>query len=400
MNRIIEIKEIERAREELCRIGVSTQGIEIMARKALNMVVKITGVRLGAANIIKQEMLSIGGDAAVARGVVNGKSDISDVILLANLDKIGKLIRKLKKQSIFGLPEICSDLEKFYRIKNNLSAKELNCRGKKITLDQVRIQGILNITPDSFSDGKHYLKRDEAIKRALEMVEQGADIIDIGGESTRPGSEKVDLDKELDRVIPIIKDIRDVCDIPISVDTYKSDVAWEALKAGADIINDISALRFDEKMFEVLNAYPDVPVIIMHMQGEPGNMQLSPFYEDVVDEILTFLQERIDLCVESGIDKERIIVDPGIGFGKRHQDNLTILRDLDQFKSLDVALLLGASRKSFINRIYKSVPLDRLEGSLATTALAWDKAVDIIRVHDVKEHHRFLKVLNATREIT
>lgn len=399
MNRIIQIKDLDQAKKELYKLGVSSQGIEVMAPKAINMIVKITDAKLGAANILKQEMLSIGGDAAVARGVVDGKALISDVILLANLDKIKKLIKKLKYQTIFGLPEICEDLERFVRMKTIPAIPVLNCRGVDIQLDKTRIMGILNVTPDSFSDGSQFMLKEAAFKRVIQMEVCGADIIDIGGESTRPGSAEVSLQEELDRVIPIIEKIRSEKNIPISIDTRKSAVACEALKKGANIINDISALRFDDGMVNVLQDFPNVPVILMHMQGTPDNMQKNPNYMNTVEEIIAFLQERIDFCQFNDISLDRIIVDPGIGFGKRLEDNLKILSNLDQFKSLNVPVLLGASRKSFINAIYKSEPSERLEGSLAATALAWEQKIEIVRVHDVRSHKCFLDVLNKTREV-
>ncbi len=397
MNRIIRIDSLDKARKELGKISVSSQGVELMAYKAVNMIVKITDVHVGAANILKQEMLSIGGDAAVARGVVNGTAPVSDVILLANADKIKKLIRKLHYQTIFGLPQICADLEKFLAIETHPKNRAINCRGKKLSLDSMKIMGILNVTPDSFSDGSKYNTLDRALDRSQQMIAAGVDIIDIGGESTRPGAATVSLAEELDRVIPVIEKIRASQDVIISIDTYKADVAREALNHGADIINDISALRFDDEMISLLREFDDVPIIIMHMQGSPSNMQKKPYYNDVVDEICNFLNDRIGFLNDNGIENQRIIIDPGIGFGKRLEDNLTILNELHQFRSLNVPILLGASRKSFIGNIYESNPEDRLEGSLATTALAFHNNIELVRVHDVVAHRRFIDVLERSR---
>jgi len=399
MNRILEIKNLDEARKELKNINTSSQGIAAMATKALQSNIKLTNVLIGAANILKQEMLSIGGDAAVARGVVNGKIERSDVILLGNADKIKKLIQKLNYQTIFELPQIKEDLEKI--LDNLLNRKKyvLKCKGKEIILEPTKIIGILNITPDSFSDGNKFMEPQKAIEHALQMVEEGADIIDIGGESTRPGAQKVDLETEKQRVIPIIKELYKLTKVPISVDTYKSEIAEEAILAGASIINDISALRFDKNMKKVLKKYKEIPIILMHMQGTPGNMQQSPFYKDTIEEILSFLKEQIDNCVSSGISKNRIIIDPGIGFGKRQSDNLIILHKLSEFHSLNVPVILGASRKSFIGKIYEANPINRLEGSLATTALAFQNRIEFIRVHNVKAHKRFLQTLQAIEEV-
>ncbi len=399
MNRILSIYSLQDARRELEKIKVSSQGVEVMAVKTVGLSIKLTDIKLGAANILKQEMLSIGGDAAVARGVVNGKLEISDVILLGNLDKIKKLVEKLDHQTIFGLPKIKQDLIKSIDRLENPHSKILNCNGIQLELNDTKIIGILNVTPDSFSDGNKYLDTEKAVERALEMIGEGADIIDIGGESTRPGAEKVDAETEIERVIPIIKELRKHSDIPISIDTTKAEVAKEAMQAGASILNDISALKFDANMIKVLQNFPQVPVILMHMQGTPEKMQENPYYEDVIEELLDFFEERINFCEENGILRERIIIDPGIGFGKRQEDNLVILKKISEFKCLGVPILLGASRKSFIGNIIDSRPTERLSGSLAAAAYAFQNDIEIIRVHDVQEHRRFLKVMKEIRKI-
>ena len=399
MNRILFIQDLEEAKKEFTKIKVSSQGIAVMAPKALGLSIKLTKVHVGAANILKQEMLSIGGDAAVARGVVNGVEKTSDMILLGNADKIKKLINKLDHQTIFGLPEIRTDLE--LMLENILSKQTtiLNCNSKKLKLDSIKIMGVLNITPDSFSDGNKFIRVDKAVDHAIRMMEEGANIIDIGGESTRPGAEKVDIPTELERVIPVIEELRKQSDIPISIDTNKAEVASKAIQAGASIINDISALRFDEGMVKVLQKYPNVPIILMHMLGTPRTMQKKPSYEDTIDDIMEFFQERIDHCLSNKINKNRIILDPGIGFGKRQRDNLIILKKFFEFKSFGLPVLLGASRKSFIGKIYDSKPENRLEGSLAATALAFQNGIDIVRVHDVKQHKFFIQTLQRIKDV-
>jgi dihydropteroate synthase len=397
MNRILQIRNLQEAKTELEKIKVSSQGVEVMSPKCLGMSIKLTDVHVGAANILKQEMLSVGGDAAVARGVVNGVEKVSDVILLGNADKIKKLIKKLEYQTIFGLTEIKNDLVKMLSIRQNKCNFIFNIKGEDSDLSNPKIMGILNITPDSFSDGSKFISVEKAVEHALQMEKDGADFVDIGGESTRPGAKKIELQQELDRVIPVIQKIREKSDIPISIDTYKSEVARAAITVGADLINDISALRFDEKMVNVLLDNPSVPIILMHMLGTPANMQKQPFYEDVIEEILTFFDERIKYCNSRGIDISRIIVDPGIGFGKRQEDNLEILKKFGEFHALGTPVLLGASRKSFIGRIYKSKAEERLAGSLASTALGLEGRANIIRVHDVKEHNQFLKVWQSAR---
>ena len=398
MNRILNINSLQDAKRELIKINVSSQGVEVMASKAIGLSIKLIQVNLGAANILKQEMLSIGGDAAVARGVVNGKLEFSDIILLGNLDKIKKLVKKLNYQTIFGLPEIKQDLKNIIDNLENAQGKILNCNGTKLELNETKIMGILNVTPDSFSDGNRYFGADKAVKRALEMIAEGSDIIDIGGESTRPGAQKVSAETEIERVVPIINELRKQTNIPISIDTTKAKVAKEALQAGASILNDISALQFDTDMVKVLQNFPEVPVVLMHMRGTPETMQDNPHYDDVIEEILSFFEERINFCEENGINRERIIIDPGIGFGKRQEDNLNILKKISEFKCLGVPIMLGASRKSFIGNIYDSDSTERLAGSLASTAFAFQNDIEIIRVHDVNEQKNFLNVMKEIRK--
>lgn len=262
--------------------------------------------------------------------------------------------------------------------------------------DKIRpmVMGILNVTPDSFSDGNQHLTLSKAVDYTRTMILQGADMIDVGGESTRPGAAQVNPEKEIDRVIPVINAIRGFSAIPLSVDTRKADVAEQAIKAGANIINDVSALRHDADMIKVLQDNKDILIILMHMLGEPASMQINPEYDNVIYEINSFFRERIDYCVKNNIAKDRILIDPGIGFGKKLEHNAIILANLKSFKEHGCPIVLGASRKRFINEIDLSEPLERLGGSLSTTMLAMQSGVDVIRVHDVKEHLQFMKVLN------
>lgn len=243
--------------------------------------------------------------------------------------------------------------------------------------------GILNVTPDSFSDGGKYYNVSSALQRAKELIEEGADIIDIGGESTRPFSEPVPEEEEIKRVIPVIKAIRnEFPDIPISIDTYKAKVAELALKSGADIVNDISALRLDPEMIKVIKDF-QCPVIIMHMKGTPKTMQINPVYQNVVEEIKKFLEERISFLVDNGINFENIIIDPGIGFGKKLEHNLAILKNLESFHSLNRPILIGHSRKSFIGEITNRSVSQREGGTVGVSLFCFLKGVNILRVHKV-----------------
>lgn len=254
------------------------------------------------------------------------------------------------------------------------------------------IMGILNVTPDSFSDGGEFLDADAAVEHGLRLVNDGADILDIGGESTRPGAREITADEEIARVLPVLKALREHTDVPVSIDTRKAPVAEAALDAGADIINDVSALRHDMGMAP-LAAKHGVPVVLMHMQGNPMDMQKHPHYDDVVEELLAFFRRRLEFCAESGIT--HAVVDPGIGFGKKLEHNLAILRGLARFADLQVPLLVGTSRKSFIGQITGHPVDQRLAGSLASNVYAVLNRAQIVRVHDVREMRAALDVIEA-----
>lgn len=286
---------------------------------------------------------------------------------------------------------------------NGQGLKELNQRkgylleiGQRV-LDlssRTHLMGVLNVTPDSFSDGGRFFKLEEAIKQGLKLAEEGADIIDVGGESTRPGSEPVAIEEELRRVLPVIEELAKRIDLPISIDTYKSKVAKEVLDSGASMVNDISGLRYDPEMKKVVAKY-DVPVVLMHIQGTPKNMQENPKYENLLEDIKSYLNESISIAEKAEIDEDKIIIDPGIGFGKTLNDNLKILKNLVEFKSLGRPIMIGVSRKSIIGKILDLPTDERLEGSLASMAVAIMNGANILRVHDVKESKRVAKLVDA-----
>jgi dihydropteroate synthase len=259
-----------------------------------------------------------------------------------------------------------------------------------------KVMGILNVTPDSFSDGGSYVSEEQIHDQVRLMVEQGADIIDVGGESTRPYSAPVTLEEELARVIPAIKIIREQTDLPISVDTTKAKVARQCLLLGASIINDISALRMDPAMVEVLKTF-DVPIVLMHMQGEPGNMQRDPQYQDVVAEIIAFFKERLAFLQEQGIEPSRAILDPGIGFGKALEHNLAIFRNIGRFQALGFPVLIGHSRKSFLHKLFSIPPEERDCPTAVLSALCAEQGVDILRVHDVARTVQAVKLASFFR---
>lgn len=249
------------------------------------------------------------------------------------------------------------------------------------------IMGILNITPDSFSDGGEFKETNTAVVRAKDMVAQGANIIDIGGESTRPGATLVEVEEELKRVIPVIKAVREAVDVPISIDTYKANVAEKAIQAGANIINDVWGCKKDPRMASIAAIY-DVPVIVMHNRENAK-------YVNLIEDMKSDLEESIEICLEAGVKKERIILDPGIGFAKSYQDNLQVMRELEVFTKMGYPVLLGTSRKSLISKTLDVPVNERMEGTGATVCLGIEKGCDIVRVHDVLEMSRMAKMMDA-----
>src|SRR4030043_1960603 len=265
---------------------------------------------------------------------------------------------------------------------------------------KTHIMGILNVTPDSFSEGGLYFDKSAAIKRAIQMVEEGADIIDIGGESTRPGSGPVSIEEELRRTIPVIEALEKEVKVPMSIDTYKSEIAKRALDAGASMVNDISGLRFDPAMPDVVSGYR-VPVVIMHIKGRPKDMQQNPVYEALMPEIMDYLREGIRIAMSAGISEDKIIIDPGIGFGKTFDHNFEVINKLHEFTLLEKPILIGPSRKAFIGRILGDASVtDRLEGNAAAVAISIMNGANIIRVHDVKEMAKVAKVADAIKNIS
>ncbi|MGQ9882051.1 MAG: dihydropteroate synthase [Armatimonadota bacterium] len=268
-------------------------------------------------------------------------------------------------------------------------------RLQQVVRERTVVMGILNVTPDSFYDGGRYAEHGSAVGRALQMVEEGADIIDIGGESTRPGSQPVSEEEELRRVLPVIEAVRARVDVPISIDTTKSRVAEQALQAGACMVNDISGLGFDPRMAEVV-AQAGVLCCLMHIQGTPQTMQKNPQYTDVVRDISAYFQERLALAERAGIPRQNIWLDPGIGFGKTVEHNLQILRRLREFTAFGLPILIGTSRKSFIGKVLGDLPPeDRLEGTAATVAVAIMNGANVVRVHDVQVMVRVARMVDA-----
>ncbi len=371
-------------------IGACREGIDIMAPKMRHFVFMARDLDPRGANILKQEMLAVGGEAAISYHAITDISKPTDCLLSGTERQFGIAMRKLEAQP-FGLKPLAAELA---CALGNITCPVPMSFGP-LKLNRTRVMGIVNVTPDSFS-GDGLKDAGAAIEKAQAMEKEGADIIDIGGESTRPGAEPVSQKDELARVIPVIEALSGKLNVPISIDTRKHEVAAEALKAGASVVNLVGGIR-DEKMAGLL-ARRGVPVILMHMQGEPSGMQDSPQYRDVMDDIVSELRAQVKLAVGAGIDPRKIAVDPGIGFGKTAEHNLDIIKRLRELRILGLPILIGVSRKSFIGKVLGAEPDDRLEGSLAGAVLAAAKGADIVRTHDVRETVRAVRMAGAVLE--
>jgi dihydropteroate synthase len=395
--RLLEVEGAEDARRILGELGTDPAGAAIMSRKMVTASVSVENVQARASHIIKQVMLSKGGDCATPRDVflIDGK-DLVNVILIGTEKQLSEAAKSLTAQP-FGCKALASELKGFIAgsLGEGGGTRTLRAGDYQLALGgRTLVMGIVNVTPDSFSDGGEFVSFEAARLRALEMAAAGADIIDIGGESTRPGAEAVSLSEEERRTIPLIEAIAAEVRIPISIDTYKSEIAARAMDAGACMVNDVSALRLDERMAPLV-AERGVPVILMHMQGMPRNMQENPSYDDVVADISRFLLERARHAIAAGIAPEQVLIDPGIGFGKTVEHNLEIIRRLSEFASLGYPLVLGTSRKRFIGSVTGRVVTERIMGTAASVAFSIARGVDVVRVHDVEEMLEVVKMADA-----
>lgn len=400
--RVLCLSSDEDIAREMRLVNPEEAGIRHMLPKARHYAVKLERVRRPVAHVLKEAFLSQGGDAVVSREMITARADHSDVILLGTCKQYMGASRNLREQG-FGCDKLADEIE--------AAVKAAGSAPDRPEIDPVRdtrlkpmweaigsrtvVMGIVNVTPDSFSDGGRYLDSGAAIAHALEMVEDGADILDVGGESTRPGAEPVQADDETKRVMPVIAELVKRTSVPISVDTTKSEVARAALDAGASIVNDISGASLDPQM-PALIAERQCPAVLMHIQGTPRDMQRQPSYDDLMGEICAYLRSRIAALAEAGVDERLLILDPGIGFGKTVEHNLEILRRLRELKSIGRPILVGTSRKSTIGKVLGDLPADqRVEGTAATIAVAIANGADIVRVHDVREMARVARMTDA-----
>ena len=398
MENSFKLKLIDCNEKELKKIGFDKTYLRQGALKHNFRTIKICDINCAQANIIKQTALTTGTDCAVHREVITGKVDISDCILSGSVSQLVKIAEKLKYQP-FKLSILSEQIKKLVSLlPDSLYVRDISIEWGKKTY----IMGILNITPDSFSDGGEYFGTDKAIEHYKSLVQDGANFIDIGGESTRPFSKKVSAQEEQSRVVPIIKEIREFDqNTVISIDTRNASTARAAITAGADIINDVSALDWDENMINVLKD-TKAPVVLNHSKGSPDVMQNDTCYTDVVDEIFDYLYKKIDFLVTNGIEQNKIIVDPGIGigFGKSTEQNFEIIKRIEEFKSLGCPVLVGHSRKNFISETIESKDNSVLDtATLILSQMLADKKVDIIRVHNVKQHNILQKLNQSLAQI-
>lgn len=380
--RNLVINAEEDAAEVLKSIGTDAYGIETMAPKMGHLNLLIKDLPCPTANIMKQEMLSLGGDVAVARGAVACSIEKTDALVMGTKKQVGRFAEKIEKQP-FGLAGVAKEIK---RVLENIGKDAFRLKTSRRTIElgkRTLVMGIINVTPDSFSDGGRLADAEAAIRRGVEMEEEGADILDVGGESSRPGALPVTEEEELRRVIPVVEGLAARVGIPISVDTAKAKVAKAALEAGAEVVNDITALNGDDRMAGVAAEFK-APVVLMHMRGTPRTMQEGDLsYDDLFSEVIDYLESSIRIALNAGIDLDRIVVDPGIGFGKSLRDNIRLLRGLAEFKVLGKPIMVGASRKAFIGAVTGKEAAERLEGTAATVTAAILNGAHIVRVHDV-----------------
>lgn len=388
---VVALRDVDEARRLMTAMRVSPGGANIMDKKALFRVMRVKGLDVRAANILKQEMLSRGGEVATSRDVYELSGAHAECLVLGTLTQFERLLPKLRAQP-FGLRALADSMAAalvHYDAHAPAFHPGLDLRKRP------RVMGILNVTPDSFSDPGDHFDSEVAVQAAWRMVEDGADLIDIGGESTRPGSDPVTRDEELRRVRPVLAALAGRLPAPLSIDTYRGEVAAAALEAGAFMVNDITALRGDPEMVAVVRD-AGCPIVLMHMLGKPKTMQDDPTYDNVVEDVFAFFVERLTWAVDNGISEQNLLVDPGIGFGKTLAHNLALIRHLDSFRSLGRPVVLGASRKRFIGDVL-GLPeaKDRINGSAATSVIGVMADVDILRVHDVRENVEAIRVARA-----
>jgi dihydropteroate synthase len=394
--RCLHVASENEALEALNSVGVDPCSIQEMFPKMIHINIILEGIDSKVSNTIKQEMLAVGGDAAVSRDALSCRVSDTDVILMGTLGQI----RFFTERMTIRTPDFRNIAEHILEITNNFLLDSILFRTSKRALTlggRTMIMGILNMTPDSFSDGGRFASPESAVEEGIRMAEEGADIIDIGGESSRPGSDPVPQVEELRRVIPVIRGLADKINLPLSIDTTKAVVARAALSAGAEIVNDVSSMDSDDYMAKVV-ADAGAAVILMHMRGTPKTMQTGDLmYRSLWGEIIAYLKDHIEKARKWGIEPVKIMIDPGLGFGKTATDNLRLLRYLGELRVLGRPIVTGVSRKSFIGSVTGGGPRERIEGTAAAVTAAVLNGSRVVRVHDVAAMKKVVAMADALR---
>jgi dihydropteroate synthase len=394
--RVLEVETLSDIAREVERTESDPEGVAIMTRKGRTYPVRLDEVSLKAAPLLKQEALSVGADSAHARGIADHSAATTSVVILATWGQYQRLLPKLKRQP-FRLAEAAEEIERALRAYVRRSPRTLRGPHRSFVVGDIpRVLGVLNVTPDSFSDGGVHLDPKEAVTHAERLVAEGASMIDIGGESTRPGATAVSPEAEWARIGPVLSGLSGRLSVPISVDTRHSEVAEKAVDAGADLVNDVEGLRSESMRRAV--AKSGAAAIVMHMRGEPATMQDDLVYADLRGEVFSALAAATDRAVAEGIPAEKLLIDPGLGFGKSAEQSLELLLHIGEFRSLGYPVVLGASRKSFLGWILGNrEPGQRLEAGIAAAVLAAERGVALVRTHDVAPTVRALSLVRAAQ---
>jgi dihydropteroate synthase len=394
--RVLQVEDLAEIARELERTESDPEGVALIARKGRTLLVQVQDVSLKASPLLKQEFLAVGGDAAHARGVADHSVQSSNVVLAATLGQYRRAIPKLERQP-FRLGEVGRAVEAAIANFSRRAPRTVRGPHRSVILgDRPKTMGVVNVTPDSFSDGGRFLSPTDAVAQAERLLSEGAEVLDIGAESTRPGATEVSVDAEWTRLAPVLSALHARVSVPLSVDTRHAEVARRAVDAGADWVNDVSGLR-DPEMRRVVAA-AGAAVVVMHMRGEPSTMQSNTTHVDVRDEVYGALASATEQAVTDGIAPEKILVDPGLGFGKSGPQSLELLEHVGEFRSLGYPVVVGASRKSFLGAVTGDRPVDdREEASLAAAVIAALRGAELVRAHDARGTHRALAVVHAAR---
>ncbi|MCI4321817.1 MAG: dihydropteroate synthase [Thermoplasmata archaeon] len=395
--RVLPAESLAEVARELAKTGSEPEGVALIARKGIVWLVRIDDVSLKAAPLLKQELLAVGGDAAQARGIADHSVDRSVVVLAATAGEYQRVVAKLDRQP-FHLGDLGRAVELAIRNYTHAAPRIIGGAHRRLTVgDRPKVMGVVNVTPDSFSDGGDFLSPGDAIARAEGLVREGADVVDIGAESTRPGASPTSPEVEWSRLAPVLTALHARLDRPISVDTRHAEVARQAVDAGADWVNDVSGLR-DPAMRRVV-ADTGAAAVVMHLRGDPTTMQSDTHYGELRDEVFGWLADATATAMADGMAADRLLVDPGLGFGKTAEQNFELLGHVGELRSLGFPVVVGASRKSFLGAVSGTESAkDRKDASVAAAVLAAMRGAEIVRVHDVRETVRALSVVDAVRK--